>query len=427
MTWTIAMSNKELARKTEVERVIDHRITQKAAANKLGVTERQFRRILQRYREEGDSGLVSRKRGKPSNRRTDAETREEVYKFITNPKKKGFGPTFMAEKLEIQKGIRLSKETVRRMMTTAGVWNAETKKKEEHHFSRPRRKSRGELVQIDGSDHAWLEERGPKATLLVFVDDATSEILAAEFVEEECFFSYGELCKRYFRAQGLPKSFYSDKFSVFRDNHKGNLSYEPVTQFQRALSGLDVELICANSPQAKGRVERSNQTLQDRLIKEMRLLDICDYDQANQYLPTFIQDYNRRFAVMPGSNVDFHRPLDLTQDLDFLFAIHDFRKITKTLQINYAGRVYQILTKHPTYYYASKEVLIACEASGSISAWCESNLLTLQEIDKSPKQTAVVSSKSAKAKPLPPAYDHPWRTYGKKINGKPILTTLLLE
>ena len=427
MTWTIAMSNKELARKTEVERVIDHRITQKAAANKLGVTERQFRRILQRYREEGDSGLVSRKRGKPSNRRTDAETREEVYKFITNPKKKGFGPTFMAEKLEIQKGIRLSKETVRRMMTTAGVWNAETKKKEEHHFSRPRRKSRGELVQIDGSEHAWLEERGPKATLLVFVDDATSEIMAAEFVPEECFFSYGELCKRYFRAQGLPKSFYSDKFSVFRDNHKGNLSYEPVTQFQRALSGLDVELICANSPQAKGRVERSNQTLQDRLIKEMRLLDICDYDQANQYLPTFIQDYNRRFAVMPGSNVDFHRPLDLTQDLDFLFAIHDFRKITKTLQINYAGRVYQILTKHPTYYYASKEVLITCEASGSISAWCESNLLTLQEIDKSPKQTAVVSSKSAKAKPLPPAYDHPWRTYGKKINGKPILTTLLLE
>ena len=304
------MSNKELARKTEVERVLDHRITQKEAANKLGVTERQFRRILQRYRQEGDGGLVSRKRGKPSNRRTDAEIRETVRKFIEAPIMKGFGPTLMAEKLEIKKGICLSKETLRRMMIEADVWKAKTKKIEEPHFCRPRRKSRGELVQIDGSDHAWLEERGPKATLLVFVDDATSEILAAEFVPEECFFSYGELCKRYFKEHGLPKSFYSDRFSVFRDNHKDNLSYEPITQFQRALSVLDVMLICASSPQAKGRVERANETLQDRLIKEMRLLGISDYEQANQYLPAFILDYNRRFAVMPASDVDFHRPFD---------------------------------------------------------------------------------------------------------------------
>jgi transposase len=427
MTWTIAMSSKELARKTAVERVLDRRITQKQAASNLGISERQFRRILQSYRQEGNGGLVSKKRGKPSNRRTEMEVRERVRDFIREPIMKGFGPTLMAEKLGKQKGICLSKETVRRMMIEAGVWEAKTKKKSEIHPARPRRMSRGELVQIDGSEHAWLEERGPRATLLVFVDDATSEILAAEFVPEECFFSYGELCKRYFKEHGLPKSFYSDKFSVFRDNHRGNLSYEPVTQFQRALSMLDVELICANSPQAKGRVERANETLQDRLVKEMRLLNICDYDQANRYLPTFILDYNRRFAVMPGSDLDFHRPLDVTQDLDFLFSIHAFRKVTTALQINYADRVYQILTSHPAWYYAKQEVLITCEASGSISAWFESNLLTLQEIEKRPKQGAVVSSKSPKAKPLAPAYDHPWRTYGKKINGKPVLTTLLTE
>jgi transposase len=427
MTWTIEMSSKELARKTEVERVLDHRITQREAASKLGVSERQIRRILQRYRQEGDGGLVSRKRGKPSNRRTDTEVREAVRRFIKDPIMKGFGPTLMAEKLAMQQGICLSKETVRRMMIEAGVWKVKSKKIEEPHLSRPRRKSRGELVQIDGSEHAWLEERGPKATLLVFVDDASSEILAAEFVPEECFFSYGELCKRYFKQHGLPKSFYSDRFSVFRDNHKGNLSYEPVTQFQRALSVLDVELICASSPQAKGRVERANETLQDRLVKEMRLLGIRNYEQANQYLPAFIVDYNRRFAVMPGSNVDFHRPLDATLDLDFLFSIHDFRKITKTLQIHYAGRVYQILTKHPAYYYAKQEVLITCDPAGLISAWFDGNLLTLQEIEQKPKQGVVVSTKSAKAKPLPPAYDHPWRTYGKKINGKPVLTTLSTE
>ena len=421
------MSSKESARKTEVERVIDHRITQKEAASKLGVSERQFRRILQRYRQEGDAGLVSRKRGIPSNRRTDAETREEVRKLITDPIMKGFGPTLMSEKLEQKKAIKLSKETIRRMMVEDKVWKSKTKKKSETHPARPRRKSRGELVQIDGSEHAWLEERGPKATLLVFVDDATSEILAAEFAPEECFFSYGELCKRYFKEHGLPKSFYSDRFSVFRDNHKGNLSYEPVTQFQRALTVLDVELICASSPQAKGRVERANQTLQDRLIKEMRLLDIRDYEQANQYLPEFILDYNRRFAVMPGSNVDFHRALDTTLDLDFLFSIHDFRKITATLQIHYAGRVYQIVTNHPAYYYARQEVLITRDHTGAVSAWFDGNLLTLKEIEKRPKQGVIVSTKSAEAKPLAPAYDHPWRTYGKKINGKPVLTTLSTE
>ena len=421
------MNKKELGRKTEVERVLDHRITQKEAARKLGITERQFRRILNRYRQEGVGGLVSRKRGRPSNRKTDPEVREEVRGFITDPQRKDFGPTFMAEKLEQKEGIKLSKETVRRMMIEDEVWKAKTKKEEEFHKSRPRRKSRVELVQIDGSEHVWLEERGEKAVLLVFVDDATSEILAAEFVPKESFFSYGNLCKRYFKEHGLPMTFYSDRLSVFRDNHKDNLAHEPVTQFQRALLVLGVELICAHSPQAKGRVERANGTLQDRLIKEMRLLNICDYDQANQYLPEFIADYNRRFAVVPVSDIDFHRPLDETLDLDFLFSIHDFRKITKTLKINYAGKTYQIITKHPAYFYAKQEVLITVDSAGSISAWFDGNLLSLEEIEKRPKQGAVVSVGSEKAEPLPPAYNHPWRTYGKKINGKPILTTLAVE
>ena len=424
MKWTIEMSNKELARKTEVERVLDQRITQKEAARKLDMSERQFRRILRRYRTDGDGGLVSRKRGKPSNRKTDVKIREAARQFVCDPIVEGFGPTLMAEKLEIKTGICLSKETVRWLMIESGVWQAKSKKKVEPHYSRPRRKSRGELVQIDGSEHAWLEERGPKATLLVFVDDATSEFLAGEFVSEESFFSYGDLCKRYFREHGLPKSFYSDRFSVFRDNHKGNLAYEPVTQFQRASSGLDIKLICANSPQAKGRVERANQTLQDRLIKEMRLLGISDYEQANQFLPDFMRDYNRRFAVMPGSSLDFHRPLDETLDLDFLFSIHDFRIITKTLLIHYAGKVYQIVTNHPAYYYAKQEVLITRDHTGAISAWFHGNPLTLKEIEKRPRQGAVVSTKSANATPLPPAYNHSWRTYGKKINGKPVLTTL---
>jgi transposase len=427
MTWTIAMSNKELARKTAVERVLDHRITQTAAASKLGISERQFRRILQRYRQEGDGGLVSRKRGKPSNRRTDAEVRERVRDFIQQEIMAGFGPTMMAEKLETMQAIRLSKETVRKVMIAEGVWEAKLKRKVETHYERPRKNHYGEMVQIDGSNHAWLEERGPKAVLLVFVDDATSAILTAEFVTVENYFNYGELCKEYFRQHGLPKAFYSDKFSVFRSNHKQDLKYEPVTQFQRALGVLGVDLICANSPQAKGRVERANQTLQDRLIKEMRLLGISSYEEANRYLPEFIADYNRRFAVWPVSELDFHRPLDESIDLDFLFCVHDFRIVSKTLQIYYDGRVYQILTDHPAYFYAKQEVLITCDASRAISAWYRGNLLRLNEIEKRPKQTPIVSAKSAVSEPVVPAYNHPWRTYGKKINGKRVLTTLLLE
>ena len=261
----------------------------------------------------------------------------------------------------------------------------------------------------------------------MFVDDATSELLEAEFVPEESYFSYGTLAQRYFQTQGMPKAFYSDRFSVFRVNRRENLSYEPITQFQRALNVLKVDLICANSPQAKGRVERANLTLQDRLVKEMRLLDICDYEQANAFLPEFLVAYNRKFAVSPASSFDFHQSLDETLDLPFLFSVHDFRKVTKTLQINFGGQCYQIITSHPAYFYAQQEVLMTRAASGEVSAWFDGNQLNLELLEKRPKQTEIASSKSSDAKPLPPDYDHPWRTYGKKINGKPILTTLVTE
>ena len=424
MKWTIEMTEEELARKSEIERVLEKRTTQAEAAIKLGLSQRQFRRILQRYRKEGVSGLVSKKRGVPSNRKTNESVMDEVRKFICDPLMSDFGPSLMAEKLEKTKGIRLSKETLRKIMIGEGIWQPKIKKKSEPHYERPRRMHRGELVQIDGSVHAWLEERADKAVLLVFVDDASSAILAAKFVPVENYFNYGDLCKECFREHGLPKAFYSDKFSVFRTNRKQDLKYEPVTQFQRALSVLDVDLICANSPQAKGRVERANQTLQDRLIKEMRLLGINNYEEANQYLPEFIADYNRRFAVVPVSDIDFHRPFDESIDLDFLFCVHDFRIVSKTLQINYDGKVYQIQTNHHAYVYSKKEVLITVDSAGSISAWFDGKLLKLDEIEKRPKQTPVVSTKSVASEPVVPAYDHPWRTYGKKINGKPILTTL---
>ena len=424
MTWTINMSAKELERKSQIERALDKRITQKEAAETLGISERQIRRLIQQYRKEGAGGLVSKKRGVPSNRKIAPEVEKQAIAFMTSALLRDFGPTLMTEKLEQMERVRLSKETVRRLMIAVGIHQAKTRKPVKVHCMRERRPCRGELVQIDGSRHAWLEERAKKATLLVFVDDATSQLLALKFVEEESFFAYGEVCKHYFQEVGLPMSFYSDRFSVFRTNGSKNLAYEPVTQFQRALSVLAVKLICANSPQAKGRVERANATLQDRLIKEMRLRNICTYEQANAYLPEFMQEYNRRFAVQATSNQDVHRKLDLEEDLDFLFSIHDSRQITKTLTIHYENKVYQIVTTHQPYFYANQEVLITRNNAGEISAWFGGNKLELKQLASYPKQGAIVSSKSADAQPIAPAYNHPWRTYGKKINGKPVVTSL---
>lgn len=418
------MSDEELERKSQIEKALDKRITQKEASKKLGISERQMRRLIQRFKKEGAGGLVSKKRGLPSNRRVAEEVEKKAIAFMTRPMLRDFGPTLMTEKLEQMERIRLSKETVRRIMIEVGIHQAKTKKPVKVHLLRERRACRGELVQIDGSKHAWLEDRAEKATLLVFIDDATSEILALEFVEEESFFAYGEVCKRYFRELGVPISFYSDRFSVFRTNRSKDLAYEPVTQFQRALSGLDVKLICASSPEAKGRVERANATLQNRLIKEMRLRNICTYAQANAYLPEFIQEHNHRFAVRAVSDNDVHRKLDPQEDLDFLFSIHDTRQITKTLTIHYENKVYQIVTSHPSYFYAKQEVLITKNQSGEISAWFHGNRVELKELRSYPLQGAIVSSKSADAKPLAPAYDHPWRTYGRKINGKPVVTSL---
>lgn len=427
MVRTIEMTIGELTRKTIVERVRDRGLTQKEAAKKLGISERQFRRILKRYREEGDAGLVSQKRGRPSNRKTDQEVLKAVWEFIRDPDKQGFGPTFMTEKLEAYQGIKLSVETVRQQMIMCGVWKAKSKKDVTIHYPRPRRACRGELIQIDGSEHAWLEDRAPKANLLVFIDDATSEILAARFVPEESFFSYGDLCKSYFRTHGLPKGFYSDRLSVFSCNKAKRTGEETVTQFQRVLSVLKVELILANSPQAKGRVERCNKTLQDRLIKELRLRKIISYEDANAYLPDFIADYNRRFAVCPKENANLHRVLDDTEDLDFLFSVHDFRTITKALQINYQGKTYQIKTKQKAFTFQNQEVLITRDSKGVISAWLHGSFLNLEEVEKRPRQFVTKLCNSPAAKPVLPDYKHPWRTYGKKLNGRPVLTTMLIE
>lgn len=424
MKWTIAMTREELDRKTIIEQVMDKRITQKKGAEKVGVSERHFRRILSRYRKKGDIGIVSGHRGKPSNHRMPESKRQAIQEFIGDAVYHDFGPTLLKEKVEEFKGIKISKETLRQIMIEEGIHQPKIKKKKNVHPQRERRERRGELVQIDGSYHAWLEERGPKSCLILFVDDATSEILAAQFVDHESFFAYARVCMSYFRTIGVPVAFYSDRFSVFRVNSTSCVHKEATTQFNRALSHLGIELICANSPQAKGRVERANQTFQDRLVKEMRLRKINNYQDANAYLAEFVLSYNQKFAVLPRSLKDDHLPLDPTIDLDFNFSIHDTRIISKDLQFQFDNVTYQISTNRPSQHLAKRQALILMDEAGAVSAYLNNQPLTLKVLAKQPKQAQIVSSKSLDHKVFIPPVNHPWRTYGKKLNGLP---TLILD
>lgn len=415
------MTEKELDRSKVIHMANEKRLTQREGAKQLNISERHFRRLLQRYREQGDGGLVSRHRGKPSNNRMSEEKRQRILDLLLTTYQ-GFGPTLASEKLFERDGIQVSKESVRHILIEEGLHRAKKKKKCKAHPLRERRACRGELVQIDGSYHAWLEDRAEKACLLLYVDDATSQILAARFVPHESFFAYAELCKSYFAEIGRPQAFYSDKFSVFRVNMPNVTTTEAITQFGRALRELEIELICANTPQAKGRVERANGTFQDRLVKEMRLEHISDYEQANAFLPTFITAYNRRFAALPRSSVDAHSPLDPASDLDWIFSWQSKRIISKDLQIQFDKVIYQIITDRPAYALKHREVIAARNASGEVAFFLNKKPLNVRIFHRQPKQASVLPAKHLNKPYIPPA-NHPWRAYGNKLNGEPVLAS----
>jgi hypothetical protein len=416
---TIIMSKEEISR-SEILRMADERlITQKIGARRIGITARHFRRLLQQYRQRGPEGIISGHRGKPSNNRISEGKKKKILNKLKEDYR-GFGPTLASEKLLERDGIRVSKETVRQIMIDAGLHQPKTRKKDRIHPLRERRMRRGELVQMDGSYHAWLEERAEKACLLLFVDDATSEILAAEFVEHESYLAYSTLCKRYFRQYGLPEAFYTDRFSVFRVNQTNVTTTEAQTQFERAMAELGIELICASSPQAKGRVERANQTLQDRLVKEMRLAGIEDYERANTFLADYLPDYNLKFAVQPVSPIDSHEPLRAENDLDLIFTKRVTRKLSKDLQFQFERVIYQIETDRPIYALQSREVTVCKSENGKLTVLLDQTPLNFKRFICQPKRNNLATSKDIENKSFKPAPDHPWRTYGYKVNGKPV-------
>jgi hypothetical protein len=336
---TVTMSMRELDRLKVIQAVVGGELRAGLAAERLGMCARQVRRLAQRYRIEGPVGLTSRRRHKPSNRRIQEDLENQVARILRD-QYPDFGPTLAMEKLAERHQIVLAKETVRRIQIAAGLWIPRRLRPPKVQQPRTRRACVGELIQIDGCEHAWFEERAATCTALVFVDDATSRLMWVKFTSTESTFTYFEAMREYLSRYGKPLALYSDKASVFRVNRSGAVNGVGHTQFSRALYELNIDGICANTPAAKGRVERAHQTLQDRLVKELRLAGISSIEAANALMPAFIETHNRKFAKIPRDAHDAHRPVRPEEDLDLIFAWRELRKVSQSLTLHYERKLY---------------------------------------------------------------------------------------
>jgi hypothetical protein len=262
---------------------------------------------------------------------------------------------------------------------------------------------------MDGADHEWFEERGERCTLLVMIDDATGKLGALLFVEEESFFGYCELMRQYMTVHGRPEGLYTDKHGIFRVNIPNMSSGDNLTQFGRAMQALEIPILCANTPQAKGRVERVMLTLQDRLVKEMRLRGLKNMQEGNTYLPEFMADFNARFSVQPRCSLDVHRPLTSEQNLDQILSWQEQRYLSKNLALQFRNVVYQIQTDRPAYALCKAPVTVCLDGQGKVTILYKSEELAYTIFHKQERQSEIVTAKQVARKPFHPAPDHPWR------------------
>jgi transposase len=340
----LAMSSRERERLLVIADVARRGLRQDEAAERLGICIRQVKRLVRAYRELGDVGLVSRQRGRVSNRRLNPEMSSGVKNLLLG-KYRDFGPTLASEKLAEREGIKVSRETVRKFQIELGVWKPKRRRHKRVFQLRERRPRFGELIQIDGSPHDWFEGRGPRCALIVFIDDATGRLTALQFAPAETTSAYLRALASHVQAHGCPMAFYSDRHGIFRVNAKQAAGGDGKTEFGRVAERLRIELINALTPQAKGRVERANQTLQDRLVREMRLRGISTIEAAQSFAPTFTAWWNAKFAVPARVDEDAHRPWKKGPDaLEEALAWREERTLSKALTFSAGGALHCVKT-----------------------------------------------------------------------------------
>ena len=413
----LTMSTNEINRLETIQHVVAGTLTQTKAGKLLGVSDRQVRRLKEAYLREGANGLISKKRGQPSNRTHTQEVKSRVLELV-KAHYSDFGPTLASEKLLERHKVRINHETLRHWMISENLWRPKARKTMKTHERRLRRSHFGELVQIDGSPHDWFEGRAERCTLIVFIDDATSRIISARFFPAETTFAYFEMVKLHFERYGKPRAYYSDKHSIFRINHKDALGGTGMTQFERAMKNVEVDLINAHSPQAKGRVERMNQTLQDRLVKELRLQNINEIDTANAFLDDYLEILNQRFAILPRETEDLHQAPPDKPTLALQLSFHEERKLSKTLTLQFEKNLYQIKVQGEGYTLRQAKVTVCKDKNDNITILYKNRPLKYSVFDKQMQHSQIKTSKEIelgfrvqRGIHRPPA-SHPWKRDG---------------
>ena len=401
----VIMSMKELRRLPIIRHAMEKKLTQVKAGTLMGLTARHVRRLIQRVRAQGDAGLAHRGRGKPSNRQIPERLKAKVLKLYEQ-RYGDFGPTLAAEKLAERHGITLSAETLRQWLRARGIAHF-ARRKRPHRAWRARRAHRGELVQLDGSHHDWLEGRGPRCVLMAYIDDASSQVFA-RFYEYEGTIPALDSLRRYVTRYGIPLAVYTDKHTTYKSPAAPTIEEQlagrkPYSQFERSLAELGVELIHAHSPQAKGRVERLFGTLQDRVLKEMRLAGIATVEAANQFLQGYLPRCNQRFAVLPAQAADLHRSCPAGRDLDRILCCKTTRVLRHDWTVTHHGRLYQI---HDNV--RATHVLVEERLDGTLRIMHHDRTLDYQVIASRPMRVAEPSAILKPRRAVKPKPDHPW-------------------
>jgi hypothetical protein len=420
----LQMTPLEIRRLEAIQRAVVGDLRQAQAAEQLRMSLRQFKRLVRRYRAEGPAGLLSRRRGRPSNHRVDPTLVARAVELVRT-KYPDFGPTLACEKLAERDHLVVRRETLRKALIAASIWTPH-QRRTRCHPPRRRRPMFGELMQADGSPHAWFEQRAPRCTLLVLIDDATSSILNAHFAPVECTAAYFALMRGYLECYGRPLALYVDRHGIFTNRYPDREKAD-LPQFARAMAELDIELICANSPQAKGRVERANGVLQDRLVKELRLRNIGSIDAANAFLPEFLEAHNQRFSVVPQHDTDAHRQILDHHNLDRILCSAEWRSVSKNLTVQYESRLYQLTAHDDRRRLAYSKVFVRNLPSGIVFEWAGREL-PFELINAQHRRTVLdakeldaVFEQKASRIPNPayqrkPATTHPWKKAWKQPN-----------
>jgi len=416
----LLMSRKEVDRVSVLNEVIAKKLKQGDAGRKLEISTRQLRRVLKKYRRDGPSALIHKSRGKRSNNKTSQELLDQAIGLVKE-KYWDFGPTFASEELEKYDKLIINHDVLRLEMIKVGLWKTR-QRKHKHRQWRERKEYFGEMVQFDGSHHLWFELRGKVCCLLASKDDATGE-LYAHFTEMEDIKGVFAFWKEYIGKYGKPKSIYLDRGSVYKVNHKSVFDDpEVLTQFERACKELGIEVIHAKSPQAKGRIENGFGTLQDRLVKEMRLRCIGNIPDANKYLKEeFLPEYNQRFVVPAKTQGDFHKPLNPNENLDQIFSVQSERQVNNDFTVRLKGKWYQLSEAQPKTVLQKSKVIIEERMDGTIAIRQNNIYLSFKEIDKKDITTlrkeredktiyVLTSNPNMARKPKP---NHIWRRYGE--------------